>query len=84
MTSEPSPLKNWTPAEVALGSRWVQAGREAGQEMEHLRREELRRSDVDRAIASVRARRIPRPSAGAAADFRAGGATAMVQESCRP
>ncbi len=44
-------LKDWTPEQVELGRRWVQAWREAGQEMERLRRQELRRLDAYRAIA---------------------------------
>jgi hypothetical protein len=44
-------LKDWTPEQVEQGRRWVQAWREAGQEMERLRREELRRLDAYRAIA---------------------------------
>jgi hypothetical protein len=51
MSSEPSSLKDWTPEQVALGRRWVEAWRLAGQEMERLRREELRRLDPQRAIA---------------------------------
>ncbi len=44
-------LENWTPEQVEQGRRWVQAWRVAGQEMERLRREELRRLDAYRAIA---------------------------------
>jgi hypothetical protein len=51
MSSERSALHNWTPAEVALGRQWVEAWREAGREMELLRRQELRRLDAQRAIA---------------------------------
>jgi hypothetical protein len=51
MSTEPSGLSSWTPEEIALGRRWVQAWREAGRDMERLRREELRRLDPQRAIA---------------------------------
>ncbi len=51
MNSEPSSLAEWTPEQVALGRRWVQAWKEAGPELERLRREELRRLDPQRAIA---------------------------------
>jgi len=51
MGTERLSLKNWSPAEVAQGRLWVQAWREAGEEMERLRREELRRLDGPRAIA---------------------------------
>jgi hypothetical protein len=71
MSSESSSLRNWTPAELALGRRWVQAWREAGQEMERLRREELRHLDAQRAIALLcgpadyrSAPRAPRSTSG--------------------
>jgi hypothetical protein len=69
--SEPSGLSGWTPAQVALGRRWVEAWREAGRAMERLRREELRRLDGQRAIALLCgpadyriAPRAPRPTSG--------------------
>jgi hypothetical protein len=71
MDAEPSSLKNWSPAEVEQGRLWVQAWREAGEEMERLRREELRRLDAQRAIellcgpADYRVPpRAPRPTSG--------------------
>jgi hypothetical protein len=73
MSTEPSGLKDWTPEQIALGRRWVQAWREAGAEMERLRREELRRLDLDpqRAIALLCGSadyrvgsRAPRPTSG--------------------
>ncbi len=71
MSPEPSSLSSWTPEEVALGRRWVQAWREAGQEMERLRREELRCLDAQRAIALLCGPadyrvppRAPRPTSG--------------------
>jgi hypothetical protein len=71
MGTEPSSLKNWSPAEVALGRLWVRAWREAGEEMERLRREELRRLDAERAIALLCGPadyhvppRAPRPTSG--------------------
>jgi hypothetical protein len=51
MTPEASSLAQWTPEQVALGRRWVQAWRAAAPELERLRREELRRLDPQRAIA---------------------------------
>ena len=51
MKSEPSAFADWTPEQIALGRRWAQAWKEAGAEMERLRREELRRLDPLRAIA---------------------------------
>jgi hypothetical protein len=44
-------LKNWTPEELALGRRWVQAWQQAGRDLERVRRAELRRLDPQRAIA---------------------------------
>ena len=84
MCNESSSLANWTPEELANGRRWVQAWREAGQEMERLRREELRRLDGLRAIAllcgppTIGARRGRR---GQLPGYRT---TAMVQEGGRP
>jgi hypothetical protein len=64
-------LENWTPEEVDRGRRWVQAWRQAGQDMERLRREELRRLDGQLAIASLCGPadyrlppRAPRPTSG--------------------
>lgn len=48
---EPSRLVDWTPEQVANGRRWVQAWKEAGPELESIRRAELRRLDPQRAIA---------------------------------
>jgi len=49
--TEPSALADWTPEQIALGRRWAQAWKEAGPELERLRREDLRRLDPRRAIA---------------------------------
>jgi hypothetical protein len=71
MSNESSSLESWTPEELLLGRRWVQAWREAGQDMERLRREELRRLDAGRAIALLcgpadyrHSPRAPRPTSG--------------------
>ena len=45
-----SGLSNWTPEQIAQGKRWVQAWKEAGETMEQLRRDELRRPDACRGI----------------------------------
>lgn len=48
----PSPgLADWTPEQIALGRRWVRAWQEAGDAMERLRRDELRRLDPQHTIA---------------------------------
>ena len=51
MASRFSKLTDWTPEQIAMGKRWVQAWKEAGPELERLRRQELRRLDVARTIA---------------------------------
>ena len=51
MKSENSALANWTPEQIAQGKRWVQAWKEAGKEMEQLRRRELRQLDPYKTIA---------------------------------
>lgn len=43
MSLETSSLADWTPEQIAQGKRWVKAWKEAGQVMEQLRRDELRR-----------------------------------------
>ena len=50
MLDKDKSLADWTPEQMAQGQRWVQAWREAGQVMEKLRREELRRLDARTAI----------------------------------
>jgi hypothetical protein len=71
MDSDSSNLSDWTPEQIAQGRRWVQAWREAGAEMERLRRKELRSLDAYRAIAALCgpadyrvAPRAPRPTSG--------------------
>jgi hypothetical protein len=68
---ESSSLADWTPEEIAQGKRWVQAWKEAGEVMERLRRDELRRIDGYRAIAMLCGRadyrtgpRAPKPTSG--------------------
>lgn len=46
-----SKLSDWSPDQIAAGKRWVEAWKEAGAELERLRREELRRLDTASAIA---------------------------------
>lgn len=50
---KPSALSHWTPEEIAQARRWVQTWKEAGPELERIRREELRTLDVFRAIANL-------------------------------
>ena len=70
-SGQPSSLANWTDLQIAQGRRWVQAWKRAGEALEKLRREELRRLDPHAAIALLcgpadyRAEpRAPKPSSG--------------------
>lgn len=51
MGSEPSGLEGWTPEQIEQGKRWVETWKAAGEALERVRREELRRLDVYKAIA---------------------------------
>ena len=71
MSSRNASLADWTPEQIALGKRWVRAWKEAGPELERLRREELRRIDPQRAIALLCGTadyttppRAPKPTSG--------------------
>ena len=71
MNPDPSTLATWTPEQIAAARLWVQTWREAGPELERLRREELRRLDSQRAIALLCGSadyrvppRAPRPTSG--------------------
>lgn len=69
--SRPSALDEWTPEQLALGRRWVQAWKSAAPALEAIRRDELRRLDAYAAIqllcgpADYRAEpRAPKPTSG--------------------
>jgi hypothetical protein len=49
-TSHPSALSNWTPEQLALGRRWVETWKLAGDDLERIRRQEIRQLDTYRAI----------------------------------
>ena len=49
--SFPGKLSAWSPELIALGKRWVNTWKEAGPELERIRREELRRMDPVLAIS---------------------------------
>jgi hypothetical protein len=51
MEPVPSAMTGWTPEQIAQGRRWVQAWREAGPELEKIRRRELRNLDTARTLA---------------------------------
>ena len=83
MSSDASSLRNWKPAKVAAGRRWVQAWREAGQELERCGAGVTPPGWAARDRPALRAGGLWRPR-GAAADVRLDRATAMVPESCQP
>lgn len=71
MKSRASKLSDWSAEQIAAGRRWVDAWRQAGPELERLRREELRRVDPQRAIALLCGEadytvspRAPKPTSG--------------------
>jgi hypothetical protein len=51
MTPKEPTIPGWTPEQVALGLRWVDAWKRAAVELEAVRRRELRSLDSRRAIA---------------------------------
>ena len=71
MSQDESALSSWTPEEIALGRRWVDAWKRATPELERIRREELRQLDAFQAIAQLSATwdyrqppRAPKPTSG--------------------
>lgn len=71
MGSDPSSLASWSPEQIALGRRWVQAWKNAAPELERIRRQELRQLDAYTAIALLcgpadyrEAPRAPKPTSG--------------------
>lgn len=50
MNDKPSALDNWTPEQIALVRRWVETWKLAGEDLERIRRKELRELDTYRAI----------------------------------
>lgn len=53
MPHDESALASWTPEEIAVGRRWVDAWKRAAPELERIRRAELRQLDTFRAIAQL-------------------------------
>ena len=71
MNDEPSSLANWTPEQIAEGKRWVETWRLAGEDLERIRRKELRELDGYRAIELLcgpadytSGPRAPKPTSG--------------------
>jgi hypothetical protein len=53
MNEKVSALASWTAEEIALGKRWVETWRLAGEDLERIHRKELRELDTYRAIAML-------------------------------
>lgn len=51
MVERPTSPAVWTDGQIAQTRRWAQTWKRAGPELERIRREELRRLDVPKAIA---------------------------------
>ncbi|MEK6410474.1 MAG: hypothetical protein AABN34_26420 [Acidobacteriota bacterium] len=71
MNDEPSSLVDWTPEQIALAKLWVETWRLAGEDLERIRRKELRELDTYRAIELLcdradytRPPRAPKPTSG--------------------
>jgi hypothetical protein len=71
MESDGSALASWSPEQIAVARRWVQAWKSAGPELERIRRQELRQLDTYAAIALLcgpadyrEAPRAPKPTSG--------------------
>jgi hypothetical protein len=64
-------LADWTPEQIALGKRWVETWRLGGEDLERIRRKEIRELDTYKSIAllcgsavqstSIRANLLVRP-----------------------
>lgn len=71
MANRLSALAAWTPEQIAIGRRWVNAWKDAAPELERLRRQELRQLNPYDAIALLCGPadygvppRAPKPSSG--------------------
>ena len=47
---EPSALADWTPEEIALGKKWVETWKLAGEDLERIKRKEIRELDTHKTI----------------------------------
>jgi hypothetical protein len=71
MSKQSSTFDAWTPEQLALAKRWVETWKLAGQDLERIRRQELRQLDTYRAIEQLcglgdytRPPRAPKPTSG--------------------
>lgn len=71
MATDTSALASWSPEQIALGRRWVEAWKLAAPELERIRRQELRQLDTYATIALLcgpadyrEAPRAPTPTSG--------------------
>jgi hypothetical protein len=51
MSDKPSALSSWTPHQIADARRWVETWRLAGEDLERIKRRELRELDTYKTIA---------------------------------
>jgi hypothetical protein len=66
-----SALSDWTPQQLAVGQRWVETWKRAGEELERIRRQEIRQLDTYRTIELLCGNadytlppRAPKPTSG--------------------
>ena len=71
MNDDASLIANWTPEQVAVAQRWVETWKLAGEDLERIRRKELRELDGYRAIELLcgpadytNPPRAPKPTSG--------------------
>ena len=56
MSESPSSLSGWTPEQIAQAKRWVETWKQAGPELERIRREEFIELEFGDAVIPVRER----------------------------
>lgn len=71
MAERPASFAGWTDEQITQARQWAQTWKRAGPELERIRREELRRLDVPKAIALLCGSddytvgpRAPKPTSG--------------------
>lgn len=71
MKENVSALADWTPEQIAMARRWIETWKLAGEDLERIRRKEIRELDTYRTIALLcgpadytRPPRAPKPFSG--------------------
>ena len=54
---KPSALDDWTPEQIALGKKWVETWKLAGEDLERIKRKEIRELDTYKTISLLCGRR---------------------------